>query len=234
MLALDGARVMLWVKIGTHVVDHPRFLSAGALARDLYEWGMLHAGISSPWGAGTKANAGIASRLVEVGLWERTEDGYRISRWAEQGNETKASLEEKRRAARDRKALHENKKVQRSEQRTNAFSSTSTSLSVSLPDLGSQIASEAPAWFPTALDVIEMMTGEKLAAGEAWLRYSGHRANSSKVMGQADAQYWLTSVMVKENKAAREERAKRRVSFGAKHVQSADNRAWKIPEGGDF
>ncbi len=106
---------MDYVKKRTHIINHPRFLEAGALARDLYDWGMLYAGqletdgeiatvavLTSPWGAGGKKNAAVAERLVEVGLWERTPTGFRILRWTEQGNVTKAQLEADRKAARER------------------------------------------------------------------------------------------------------------------------------------
>jgi hypothetical protein len=60
---------MDWIKKRTHVIDHPRFLEAGAVARDLYDWGMLYSGeheldgelpmvavMLSAWGAGGKGN----------------------------------------------------------------------------------------------------------------------------------------------------------------------------------
>ncbi len=109
------AVLMLWVKKGTHIIDHERFLQAGALARDLYEWGMLYAGkhetdgelpmvavCSSAWGYGTRANVKLADTLVRVGLWQRTASGYLILRWAEQGNQTKKQIAEDRASARER------------------------------------------------------------------------------------------------------------------------------------
>lgn len=104
-----------YVKKRTHIINHPRFLEAGAVARDLYDWGMLWSGqletdgeipmvavLESSWGAKGKKNVLVAQKLVDVGLWERTDKGYRICKWAEQGNVTKAQLEEQRGAARER------------------------------------------------------------------------------------------------------------------------------------
>lgn len=108
---------MDYVIARTHVVDHERFLDAGSQARDLWLWGMLYAGkhesdgaismsavLASPWGYGGKANIKAATRLVEVGLWERTEKGFQILKWEEMGNKTKAQLEEAREVARKKKA----------------------------------------------------------------------------------------------------------------------------------
>jgi hypothetical protein len=108
---------MFYVRFNTHVTDHPRFAEAGSQARDLWTWGMLYAGkhetdgeltmaavLASPWGAGGKANVRVAAKLVEVGLWECTDRGFRICRWSDQGNKTRAELEEKRAAEREKKA----------------------------------------------------------------------------------------------------------------------------------
>lgn len=79
---------------------------------------------------------------------------------------------------------------------------------------GSDLASGPPAWFGTALDVIEMGTGEKLPPGEAWLRYDGHRAGKGIEPTAKDAQYWLTTVMVPELRKARDETARRNARDG--------------------
>lgn len=107
---------MNWVKVLTHIRDHERFLLAGPVARDLWLWGMLYAGgfetdgeipmvavMSAAWGEGGQANVVVAAKLVEVGLWERTDAGYRVLRWAEQGNATRAELEAEREAAKARR-----------------------------------------------------------------------------------------------------------------------------------
>jgi len=43
-----------------------------------------------------------AQRLVEVGLWERTDDGYRIAAWLKH-NASRAEIEEKQRKDAERK-----------------------------------------------------------------------------------------------------------------------------------
>ncbi len=104
-----------YIKKRTHIINHVRFLEAGPVARDLYDWGMLWSGqqetdgeipmpslLASPWGAGGKKNVVVAAKLIDVGLWERTDSGYRILRWAEQGNTTKHELDGQREAARMR------------------------------------------------------------------------------------------------------------------------------------
>lgn len=108
---------MKWVREHCHVIGHPRFLAAGALGRDLWEWGLKYSGLyetdgelpmdavlTSAWGAGGKANLRVATKLVEVGLWERTEHGFRSLRWAEMGNPTKAEIEESRKIEREGRA----------------------------------------------------------------------------------------------------------------------------------
>ena len=227
-----------YVKLRTHITGHVRFLDAGPKARDLYTWGMLWSGqqetdgdipmtavMTSAWGAGGKGNVVLAQKLVEVGLWERTETGYRILRWAEQGNMTKAGLDEKRKAERERKYKLRNSSFPPCPAGTpdgtptgtpdgipdgcpaSGGSFTSTSLSGSdlrsdLPDRSSQ-PTDPPAWFAGTIETIETQTGEKLRPAEAWLRYSGHRRNKGMAPSPTDAVYWLTTVMVRE---AREER----------------------------
>jgi hypothetical protein len=121
---------MEWVRLQTHVVDHPRFLEAGPQARDLWTWGMLYAGrhetdgaipmaavLACPWGAGGRANIKVANRLVEVGLWGRTDAGYQVLRWAENGNPTRAELEADREAARERMKRRRSQPPENSESR---------------------------------------------------------------------------------------------------------------------
>lgn len=59
---------------------------------------------------------------------------------------------------------------------------------------------ERPPWFDQAIEVIAMNTGVTLAPGEAWLRYDGHRAGKGIAPTVRDAQYWLTTVMVPEQR----------------------------------
>ena len=253
---------MLWVKLGTHITDHERLLEAGAVARDLYVWGLLYAGkhetdgelpmsavLASPWGANGTRNIKPALRLVEVGLWLRTSLGFSSCRWAEQGNETKASLAEKRTSAKDRKTRFANEKVRRSEQRTNAFGSTSTSLS----DLDlSQIASTAELPAEAVSEVRARVLAPESSAGDLtpelrmvvaqvcepnlvtldadleWTTYVAHCGKTGTYVTPAGWKYWLCNAA----KFAKRDRIREaaRGSPGGRHVQSANNRAWIVPK----
>lgn len=239
---------MDWVKLRTHVIDHARFLAAGAVARDLYTWGLLYAGehetdgelpmvavMTCPWGKGGKSNVVVANKLVDVGLWERTDSGYRVLRWAEQGNQTKAQILSEREAARERMAKRRPPKSDppsassesacSPEHRPNFGRSspdvpTSTSYSLSGSDLGSdprggsQNESQGPPpWWSGVCDTVEANTGARLERGKAWLRYSGHRRANGKAMSPPDAQQFLVSVDVREHQQDRARDQARRDRF---------------------
>lgn len=240
---------MDWVRLRTHVVDHVRFLEAGPHARDLWAWGMLYAGehetdghipmtavLAAPWGYGGRANVKAAQKLVEVGLWERTDGGFLVLRWAEQGNPTKATIQADREAARarmrrsrggipaaapvDATPPESNPQSQvRGDVRPNFArsspdvpTSTSTSdLKISRSDLPDRsptpsVTADRPAFFDQAADTVEATTGTKVDRPAAWLRYSGHRTRDGKAMSQPDAVYWLTTVDVREARRDREDR----------------------------
>lgn len=104
----------IFSKTAVDVIDHPRMLEAGPVARDLWQWANLYARkhltdgelpraavLSSPWGAGGKANARVAARLVEVGLWDVTETGWRQLRYADH-NQTRDDVDADRAGARAR------------------------------------------------------------------------------------------------------------------------------------
>ncbi len=104
-------------------------------------------------------------------------------------------------------------------------------VSSSLLSSGSDLGSDArpvdgpPEWWQTALDIVEMATGEKLPADEAWLRYDGHRDGKGIAPKQKDAQYWLTTVMVSERRKARDDahhREQRDKDFDRRRQQSKD------------
>lgn len=80
----------------------------------------------------------------------------------------------------------------------------SSDLISSESDLGSgSDAREPPTWWATTCDTVESVTGAKIDRGSAWLRYSGHRRTNGKRMAPPDAQYWLTTVDVREQKQDR-------------------------------
>ncbi len=104
---------------------------------------------------------------------------------------------------------------------------TSSLLSVPISSgSGSQIASP-PAWWQGTLDTVEANMGVRLAPGEAWLRYAGHRASKEppKPTSPPDALHWLGTVMVAEARKARDEahhREKRDKDFDAKRRFAKD------------
>lgn len=234
---------MLWIKKGTHVIDHVRFLEAGAMARDLYEWGMLYSGkhetdgelpmtavLTSAWGYGGQRNVKLSETLCRVGLWERTDRGFRILRWSEQGNQTKAQITADRVAARERKARRGSGKVRANDGRTNVEvpTSTSTSLSGSESGSGSESKPEAtamPEWFTAAADAASMAVGPIDERPARWLEYVASRSRKTWAMNHADAVGWLVVVI-------RSEKSRAKPRAGGNHiVQLGDNRAWKLPEG---
>lgn len=218
---------MKWIRAHCHIVDHPRFTDAGVLGRDLWHWGMLFAGkhetdgeiptsalLASAWGAGGKRNATVARKLVEVGLWEQTEAGYRICRWSEMGNPTKADLAEKRKEEREGR---KERRTRSSAPPPSEVSSPVVSADVSAPDnqkcpprtpdgvpysysegltgrkdpeVSRGPASSAdpmqppPDWWAGVLATIHSDCGVTLPGREAWLRYAGHRVSKSQREGR--------------------------------------------------
>lgn len=174
-----------------------------------------------------------AKKLVAVGLWEvdDNEDGYRICRYSAK-NETKEVISSRRAEARDRMMrvrdpAKRSQPVRANEQRTNSepqdlssmFVPGSDSGSGSGSDLGSREgvqgetrprvelpnpADPEPPWWPDVLETIAGGTEVRLPAREAWLRYAGHRHNKRFPATREDAVHWLTAVMVKEAREARE------------------------------
>ena len=81
---------MGYVLIDSHFYDHPKIVRAGPRAMWLYIFALCHvsrhqAGDLFPWTgleeAGRKESRGsllAACKLVDVGLWERVDGGYRI------------------------------------------------------------------------------------------------------------------------------------------------------------
>lgn len=243
---------MDWIKKRTHIIDHERFLEAGAIARDLYDWGMLWSGehetdgeipmvavVTSAWGRGGRSNVTVAQKLIQVGLWIRTDNGFRILQWTEQGNLTKAQLAADRESARIRKASRGSGKVLANSGRTNTEVPTSTSLSLSSSGSLSQIASippepdtgvrlrtdvEMPVWFEGSCDAAAMVAGPVTDRQARWAEYRASRTRKGWAMDHTDAVGWLSTVV-------RSERAKVATRPNGKHpVQSAEGRGWILPE----
>lgn len=228
----------------THVIDHERFLEAGPHARDLWEWGMKYSGkfeldgaipmaavLASPWGYGGRGNIKAANRLVQVGLWERTDRGFQILRWTEQGNKTRAQLDAAREAAREKKRGQRTREAKSGisvvpescppsrPQGTplgtpsDVINSTSYSSSDSGSDLGSRdqdqpdrspTATTPPAWWSDAVATAEQAVGGTIDQVSArWLEYDAARERKGWARNRRDAVGWLTTVVRAERKNAR-------------------------------
>lgn len=97
--------------LSAHYYDDDAVIAAGEKAELLYVRGLAFAarkpvdGFISDLQLTTFRLPGVkarAARLVEVGLWERTEDGYRIRAWLKH-NASRAEIEEKQRKDAERK-----------------------------------------------------------------------------------------------------------------------------------
>jgi len=218
-----------YVKKRTHIINHERFLAAGAIARDLYDWGMLWCGqqetdgaipmvalLASPWGAGGKRNVAVAKKLIDVGLWERANTGYQICKWAEQGNMTKSILEDKRRAERERKARQRGLSSEPCPAGTPggtptgtiggtpASAGTSTSYSPSgSGSSGSPEGGKAPEWWAGAMATAGDTVGPIDQAEARWLEYDSARERKGWARNHRDAVGWLCSVVRTEKRNAR-------------------------------
>lgn len=247
-----------YVKKRTHIINHPRFLEAGAVARDLYDWGMLWSGqletdgeipmaalLASPWGAGQKKNVVVAQKLVDVGLWERTDVGYRICKWAEQGNVTKAQLEEQRQAARERMRSRRSAKhpppcsdgvrenFARSDSEVPTSLSTSPSLSGSSGRDPEPDRSSMPAWFSTAAETVAMTIGGSVdELPSRWASYAASRDRKGWAKNHGDAVGWLSDVVRRER---REVSSRSRRNDSRQPVSDATReRLLKAASGDDF
>lgn len=239
---------MLWVKFNTHVIDHERLLDAGPQARDLYVWGMLYAGkhetdgelpmiavMASAWGIGGKANVKAAARLVDVGLWERTDTGFKVLKWSAQGNQTTKSLAAKREAGRLRKERYDAARNAVTNAVSNAKGSTSTSLSVSesrSPEPKQiEIASGPPGWWDGACDATAMAIGGEVADRSAlWVQYLASRGRKSWDMNHNDAVGWIAAVVRSERARVRAGPVRSRGAEITKQPTDPDAPWMKLPE----
>lgn len=246
-----------YIKLRTHIVTHERFLEAGPVARDLYVWGMLYAGhletdgsipmvalLAAPWGSGGKSNIRVAAKLVDLGLWERTDKGFRVLKWSEQGNATKAFLESKREEDRKRKALARAEKAARL---AGVSARTPPGVTVGVPPDSLPCSSYSPSgsgssegvqgerppdWFAVGAVATVEMAGLKVDdVGLRWLEYVASRQRKSWPMNHGDAVGWLTSVLRTEARAAREGRGKRGAEI-TKQPTDPEAPWMKLPEVG--
>jgi hypothetical protein len=100
---------MAWVRIDDQAPRHEKLLKAGPAAAWLWVCGIAHAqsqltdgivtDIALPFIGVAKGTKELARRLVDVGLWERVKDGYRVHDYHDY-NATKDEMKERRAAAR--------------------------------------------------------------------------------------------------------------------------------------
>jgi hypothetical protein len=101
---------MPWFKVDDQLAFHPKVLAcpptslalwlrAGAWCAGQLTDGRLPAAMLSPFGCRRRD----AEKLVEVGLWEHTEDGYRFRNW-EEYQPTKAQVEAERAKNKERQS----------------------------------------------------------------------------------------------------------------------------------
>lgn len=112
---------MPWAKLDDGFTDHPKIIDAGPLAGWLYVCGLTYSARLLtdgfiPQGQVRKLadvdNAmDLAARLLEVGLWERTDGGFRIHDYLEY-NPSAAHIKEERKAAQERMRKVRSREVQ--------------------------------------------------------------------------------------------------------------------------
>jgi len=104
---------MSWIKLDDQFADHPKVIAAGPLAAWLYVCGLTYCGryLTDGWIpegqvrklADLDDAAEQAQRLVDVGLWERVDDGYIVHDYLEY-NPTGAKVKSERAANARRQA----------------------------------------------------------------------------------------------------------------------------------
>jgi hypothetical protein len=179
------------------------------------------------WGAPIAYRRKQAEALIAVGLLVRDGTRLHVVKYDEH-NDTLEDIESNRLAARER--MRSVRSGSRSGslpvQRTDSERSVDVpiSISYSLSDLDLEKIPEEitsvrarpdpggapPDWWEAVLATLAMQTGETIAAGEAWLRYAGHRAGKGIAATREDAMYWLTTVMVPQARKDRNDAARQR------------------------
>ena len=189
-----------------------------------------------------------AAALVLVGLWEVVDGGWQIANFSNK-NDTKQVIDARKEADRVRKA--EKRAARALSGRSPlGHSSDSNGSPLGIPGTGTGTGTgtdlsrerdpeptstpreagpvhvadpnaPAPSWWPMTLATIGTSTAVDLPAAESWLRYAGHRSVKRMPPERGDAIQWLTAVMVKEAREAREKARRendRDASFKAKYA----------------
>lgn len=111
---------MAWVRVDDSFADHPKVIEAGPMASWLYVCGLTYCARLLTDGfipdgqvrklADLDGAKQLAEKLVEVGLWERADDGYRVHDYLEY-NPTADKVRADRKAAQERMQRHRSGEV---------------------------------------------------------------------------------------------------------------------------
>jgi hypothetical protein len=112
----DDSTNARWIRLAANYLDDPRIVEAGPMAELIYVRGLAVARNIGTDGALRQHNASTVTRdlrhkeklihrLLEVGLWEPTDDGWTVpfERWA-RWQTTQEQYEHQRKLARERQA----------------------------------------------------------------------------------------------------------------------------------
>lgn len=222
-----------FVPIDLDITTHPKACAAGPEAMGLWLWGMafakLHAthgklprhAVLAAWGG--RRNVVLAKKLVDSGLWSRLENGdWEIWNFSKKQASSTSSAERMRRLRERQKSVTSTVTCDVTRDASNVtcdandvtekrhMCSISPSISFSEEiqesETGERDRATPPDWFEAVLGTVGMTVEPIADPGAAWLRYRGHRAKKHEPMSVADAEYWITTVIVKEQREERERR----------------------------
>lgn len=109
----------VYIKLVVEALTDPKLLEAGPLGRDLYVRGLLYAkqqltdgeiplAALKIIGSGHRNPTATATQLCHVGLWKRTPNGFSVGEIWQKYQTTRAEVEQKRAAWREKKAKQRN------------------------------------------------------------------------------------------------------------------------------
>ena len=133
---------MSWVKLDDQFTDHPKVVKAGPMAAWLFVCGLAYCGRFLTDGTIPKEQvrrlADIddpmthAAKLVSVGLWHETSDGFQVNDYLEY-NPAGDKVRAERSAAKERMSRHRSEELPANKRRSSSSPSPSPSLSLSDP-----------------------------------------------------------------------------------------------------
>lgn len=210
---------VIYAKVDVKLRDHERAMRAG-VAMGTWLWALLYVveqetdgaipsvALRLAW-AGEKDARKHAAVLVRVGLWEPTDDGWRICRFADK-NATRDEVAKRRREVLDRVTKHRRNALHV----VSVTEGTATAVPGSGSGSGSGSAlgsspgrdpepdrSSMPAWWAGAIAATEHAIGGTVADAHArWLSYDSSRERKGWQRGHRDAVGWLSDVVRRERR----------------------------------